>query len=267
MRAPGISAVPNITQIFWPPPEGMRPVLIQLLSGEEHSALGAWRLQLSSHVPLTTHRSLPHASRPRRLESWGIAEEIHVGFPHSSLGFTLLLFSQHQKSSSTLHVSLGRTWHWAPVSQTCRSKEQHHEPGATGRPGGAHQCPLSLEDVEDSACVPFCLHRLCFACIQHWARQSGMCPLCRHLCSCSSCSCAQCQHSATVKSTRSPHTTPSTAPGPEESPVPCWKLHWQSTSAECYGQLGVLLALALSKHSDAFPELFFLFSTPETHPL
>lgn len=232
-RAPGISAMPNIAQIFWPPPEGTRPVLIQLVSGEEHGALGAWRLQLSPHVPPTALHSLPQASCLRGLESWGIAEEIHLGVLHSSLGFYLLLFSQHQKSSSTLHVSLGRTWHWAPLSQTCRSKEQQHEAGATGRPGGAHQCPLSLEDVKDSACVPFCLHGLCSACIQHWARQSAMCSLCRQLFQLLVCSVPADGHSKeyTVPSHDPCH---STRPrGEPQCPAgSCTgRAHWQSAAA------------------------------------
>lgn len=106
-----------------------------------------------------------------------------MGFLHNSLGFSLLFFSQHQKSSSTFHVSLGRTRHRyhraRPAGEQLCCEGQRHEPAATGRPGGAHQCPIYLEDVEDSAYVPFCLHGSRSAGIQPWARQSAMCRLCR----------------------------------------------------------------------------------------
>lgn len=226
--------MPNIAQIFRPAPEGTCPVLIQLVPGEEYSALGTQSPQLFSQAPQELTTVCPQVSHPTWLESWGRAEEICVGFLHSSLGFSLLFFSQHQKSSSTFHVSLGRTWHRyhraRPAGEQLCCEEQRHEPAATGRPGGAHQCPIYLEDVEDSAHVPFCLHGSRSAGIRPWARQSVTCPLCRqpfHL------SCARGQQMAT-KSTRSPHTTTATAPGPEGRPSAqlAVKLHWQSTMAE-----------------------------------
>lgn len=120
----------------------------------------------------------------------------------------------------------------------------------------SHQCPLSLEDVEHSACVLFCFHGFCSACIQHWARQSAMCPLCRQL---FQLSCAWCQQPATLKSTWSllhiPYSTTATAPGPEGR----HSAQLEAAPAEHICQLGVLLALALNKHSDAFQGLFFFF--------
>lgn len=102
--------------------------------------------------------------------------------------------------------------------------------------------------------VPRCLHGLCSARIQHWDRQNAMCPLCRQLFQLLLCSVPPSSHS---KEYLVPHTTTATAAGPGGSPMPSWKLHWHRASAETCGQLGVLLALALNKYSDAFQEWGF----------
>ena len=41
------------------------------------------------------------------------------------------------------------------------------------------QCPICLGDIKKAACVAFCMHCFCFACIQRWARARHVCPVCR----------------------------------------------------------------------------------------
>ena len=90
-----------------------------------------------------------------------------------------------QTSSSTLHVSLGRT--------ASRAEEAMAESGSAARAGGVSQppqagpaeaaadsqCPICLGDIKKAAYVAFCLHCFCFACIRQWARRTAACPVCR----------------------------------------------------------------------------------------
>lgn len=41
------------------------------------------------------------------------------------------------------------------------------------------RCPICLGDIENAACVAFCLHCFCFTCIQQWTRGRDASSLCR----------------------------------------------------------------------------------------
>eukprot|EP00741_Cyanophora_paradoxa_P013919 tig00020723_g13436.t1 len=88
-------------------------------------------------------------------------EHAELGIPSSSSGFS-------SKTGPIPHIDL------TEENESAEPEEPKKE-----MLGGTAECPICLEQTQNTALADQCFHAFCFACILQWAEVTARCPLCK----------------------------------------------------------------------------------------